>query len=41
MADAEITKMNLLKKINTLEIGLESKEYIEQFWKEPLEKFYD
>ena len=29
IADAEITKMNLLKKINTLEIGIESKEYVE------------
>ena len=29
IADAEITKMNLLKKINTLEIDMSSKEYIE------------
>ena len=29
IADAEITKMNLLKKINTLEIDMTSKEYIE------------
>ena len=29
IADAEITKMNLIKKINTLEIGMYSKEYIE------------
>jgi len=29
IADAEITKMNLIKKINTLEIGMNSKEYIE------------
>ena len=27
--DAEITKMNLIKKTNTLEIGMNSKEYIE------------
>ena len=27
--DAEIIKMNLIKKINTLEIEMESKEYIE------------
>ena len=29
IVDAEITKMNLIKKINTLEIGMHSKEYIE------------
>ena len=29
IADAEITKMNLLKKINTLEMDMTSKEYIE------------
>ena len=29
VADAEITKMNLIKKINSLEIGMYSKEYIE------------
>ena len=29
IADAEIIKMNLIKKINTLEIGIDSKEYIE------------
>ena len=29
LAEAEITKMNLLKKINTLEISMYSKEYIE------------
>ena len=29
IADAEITKMNLIKKANTLEISMESKEYIE------------
>ena len=29
IADAEITKMNLIKKINTLEIGMYSKEYVE------------
>ena len=29
IADAQITKMNLNKKINTLEIGLYSDEYIE------------
>ncbi len=29
IADAEIEKMNLIKKINTLEIGMYSKEYIE------------
>ena len=29
IADTEITKMNLIKKINTLEIGMHSKEYIE------------
>ena len=28
IADAEITKMNLIKKINTLEIGMYSKEYV-------------
>ena len=39
IADAEITKMNLLKKLNILEIGMESKEYIEikEIWY--LEKF--
>ena len=37
--DAEITKMNLIKKTNTLEIGMNSKEYIEikEIWY--LEKF--
>ena len=29
IVDAEITKMNLIKKINTLEIDMHSKEYIE------------
>ena len=29
IADAEIIKMNLIKKVNTLEISMESKEYIE------------
>ena len=39
IADAEITKMNLIKKMNTLEIGMVSKEYIEikEIWY--LEKF--
>ena len=27
--DAEIAKMNLIKKMNTLEIGMNSREYIE------------
>ena len=39
IADAEITKMNLIKKVNTLEIGMYSKDYIEikEIWY--LEKF--
>ena len=39
IVDAEITKMNLIKKANTLEISMEAKEYIEikEIWY--LEKF--
>ena len=39
IADAVINKMNLIKKINTLELGLSSDEYIEikEIWY--LEKF--
>ena len=39
IVDAEITKMNLIKKVNALEISMESKEYIEAISREKLDMY--